>query len=548
MDGWCTSLGGSVFYSRRLLVLGTAGFVLLTGGAVVAGPALTASAADNPQITVVGATDGAVTLTLTGPSPLAVITIQEQGSANTVRAQVAPFRSADGQEYKTQAIPSPPLKGTATVTLRAGLPFGGPYTTTLSLSVGATTTNTIVSVTRTRHPAPFTVDSVPTISAVSDGGGSQAITHTVTINETTGQKVTLQFPVAVASSQGEGGQTTESDVQVLSASGAGRKARCWVNNESRTMTIGAGRSCQYQFQLQVPAGAAAYATTLRYIAPGYAPLDQAITVQLRRPWWWAVIALGLGVVAAVGLRLWLLPRTQALTEQIEVARARDDLNSTVASLADRPLDACEQDVIKGVNEVLDHANGLARQQRMDEASAALTSVRDQIAALPAWVLLHRALPTGLSVQDLEPWNELTMRMTAQDPAQARADSLLQDLESYRNSLATMVAQPPRSGTQVALKRTAAGNTIAIPTGLRKAFVRSAMPTLTRRLGIYHLIVSVAAFIIAIITGFLALYLNQPTWGSPGEIIGALLWGLGISAATASVTGFASIQQILTGAS
>jgi NO-binding membrane sensor protein with MHYT domain len=56
---------------------------------------------------------------------------------------------------------------------------------------------------------------------------------------------------------------------------------------------------------------------------------------------------------------------------------------------------------------------------------------------------------------------------------------------------------------------------------------------------------VAAFIIAIITGFLALYLNQPTWGSAGDIIGALLWGLGISAATASVTGFASIQQILT---
>lgn len=192
-------------------------------------------------------------------------------------------------------------------------------------------------------------------------GRVQAIIHTVTITETTGQKVALQFPVAVASSQGEGGRTTESDVQVLSASGPGGKTRCWVNNTSRTMTIGAGRSCQYQLRLQVPAGAAAYATTLRYVAPGYAPLDQAVTVQLRRPWWWAMLALALGVIAAVGLRLWLLPHTQALTEQIEVARARDDLNSTVASLASRPFDADEQDVIKGLNEVLDHANVLARQ-------------------------------------------------------------------------------------------------------------------------------------------------------------------------------------------
>lgn len=537
-----------MLYSCRLLVLVAAGFALLTGGAVMAGPALAASAAANPQITVVGATDGAIALTLTGPSPLAVLTILEQGSANTVRARVTHFRSADGQEYKTQAIPGPPVKGTATVTLRASLPFGGPYTAILSLNVGATTTTTIVSVTRTRDTAPFTVDSVPNISAVSDGGRFQAITHTVTITETTGQKVTLQFPVAVASSQGEGGQTTESDVRVLSASGAGGKADCWVNNKSRTMTIGAGRSCQYRLQLQVPAGADTYAATLRYIAPGYAPLDQATTVQLRRPWWWAVIAVGLGVVAAVGLRLWLLPRTQALTAQIEVARARDDLNSTVANLANRPFDADEQNVIKGLNDVLDHANGLARQQRTDEVSAALTSARDQIAALPAWILLHRALPTGLSAQDEERWSELTMRMTAQDPAQARAESLLQDLDAYRDSLATMVAQAPGSGTQVALRKTVAGDTIAIPTGLREAFVRSPIPTLTRRLGAYHLIVSVAAFIIAIITGFLALYLNHPTWGSTGDIIGALLWGLGISAATASVTGFASIQQILTGAS
>jgi hypothetical protein len=535
-----------MFYLRRLRVLGAAGFALLTGSAFMAGPALAASAAANPQITVVGATDGAIALTLTGPSPSAVVTILEQGPAKTVRAQVTPFRSASGQEYKTQAIPGPPVKGTATVTLRANLPFGGPYTTTLSLNVGATTTTTIVSVTRARETAPFTVDSVPTISAVSAGGRFQAITHPVTITETTGQKVTIQFPVAVGSSQGEGSQTIESDMQVLSAGGAGGMARCWMNNKNRTMTIGAGRSCQYQLQLQVPAGAATYATTLRYVTPGYAPLDQAITVQLRRPWLWAVAALALGVVAAVGLRLWLLPRTQALTEQIEVARAREDLNSTVTSLANRPLDADEQEVIKGLNAVLDHANGLARQQRTD-ASAALTSARNQIAALPAWVLLHRALPTGLSAQDQERWSELTMRMTAQVPDQARADSLLQDLDSYRDSLAKMVAQAPGSGTQMALRRTATGDTIAIPTGLGGAFVRSPLPTLTRRLGAYHLIVSVAAFIIAIITGFLALYLNQPTWGSIGDIIGALLWGLGISAATASVTGFASIQQILTGA-
>src|ERR1700751_93827 len=117
-------------------MLCAAGSVLLIGGAVVAGPALAASAAPSPQITVVGATDGAIALTLTGPSPLAVITILEQGSANTVRAQATPFRSADGQEFKTDAIPSYPVKGTATVALRAKLPFGGPYTTILNLSVG----------------------------------------------------------------------------------------------------------------------------------------------------------------------------------------------------------------------------------------------------------------------------------------------------------------------------------------------------------------------------------------------------------------------------
>ena len=50
--------------------------------------------------------------------------------------------------------------------------------------------------------------------------------------------------------------------------------------------------------------------------------------------------------------------------------------------------------------------------------------------------------------------------------------------------------------------------------------------------------------VAVLLGLATLYLGRPTWGGPADLITAVLWGLGVTAA-AGAAGFAAVQNDLT---
>jgi hypothetical protein len=734
-----------------LLALGAVGVVVIASSPVFASPSLASPSASGSTVTVVGAVDGAIALTLTGPSPNVVLTLRQQGVARPVPVGVTPFRSSGGDTYRTLAVPATVQfsGGLATVTLAADLPFGGPYSAQLSIGEGATATRVTVSATRTRGAAPFTVDGVATTTSVSNGMHWQTVTRTVAVTETTGRQLVLQPPVVVAPSASSAGQTIEADMRLKAVRVIGSTNGCHLSSQQQ-LTVSAGQTCQLALDLAVPAAAGSYATTIRFSALGYAPVDQAATVQLSRPWWWALLAVALGVLLAAGVRLWWGPRTGAISRRIEVARAREDLETAIKNLPQGLDDDGERAVVDKLGTVLDKADEAARGQNKDDATARLTSVRDQIMAFPAWVDLHRVWKTAdaaIQKSHQSEWQDLTKRMTATDPKAAKAASLLKDLKTFRNMLASDSRQrtarraerlqqalgglaldsdtlvkvrgrvkrasdeaklsygdatqaradidaaeqqvadaltarwrtflmqdesqlgfpaPPgwwpslqttmlrrldsaqQAGEDrlelltkinadllrevadkcgLALKQERAGldmtspgdtkvatmlddaqeslgrvfaaldkpdlaaaqtdydqarqqmeaiaaqarhlgqgqptpvapalphgagalgpaltGAVTVPASLAQAHVRPSLPMLTRELNINNLLLFAVALIVAVLTGWVVLSVGKPTWGGVGDIIGAILWGFGITAATGGVTGFAAVRQSLT---
>jgi hypothetical protein len=57
--------------------------------------------------------------------------------------------------------------------------------------------------------------------------------------------------------------------------------------------------------------------------------------------------------------------------------------------------------------------------------------------------------------------------------------------------------------------------------------------------------AIVAGMVAVIAGVVALYVGKATWGSVGDAITGVLWGLGITAAADGVAGFAGAYQTLT---
>jgi hypothetical protein len=729
--------------SRHLLALSVATVVVFVGGAAFADLAPAPSSPSGSKVTVVGATDGTIALTLTGPSPVAVLTLRQQGPARPVPISVTPFRSPGGDTYPTKAQPRTVRfsGGLATVRLAADLPFGGPYTAQLSIGKGAATARVTVSVTRTRGAAPFTVDSVATTAGVSDGPHWQAITRTVAVTETTGRRLVLEPPAVVAPSASIAGQTVETEVRLTAVHFVGNTTGCRLSGQR--LTLAAGRTCQVALALEVPAAAGSYAATIRFTALGYAPVDQAATIQLRRPWWWALVAVTLGVLLAAGIRQFWGPRAGIVSRRIEVARAREDLNTAIKNVP-HGLDAEERAVADGLQNVLDQADKAARGRNEADATERLTAVRHQITAFPAWVDLYRvwvAADPAIQSAHQQDWQELTKRITA-EPDAAKAESLLEKLKEFRDTLAkdsrertaqraerlrraldgldldsdtlirvrdrvqraleeadsaqaradlnaaeqqvadaltarlrTFVMQdesqlgfPAPAGWWPKLQTTmqrrldaaqqagddrlellravdadllrevaarfrqelkqqqdgldpqkpgapkiaailkdalgsldqvstdldkqdlaaahdaydqarqrmqaisqkpeawvaepialmapelprgasALGSTpaapVSVPASLAEAHVRPSLPKLTRELKINNWLLFAVALGLSLLTGWLVLYPGNPTWGNTGDIIGAVLWGLGISAAAGGVTGFAAIRQTLT---
>jgi hypothetical protein len=234
-------------------------------------------------IALVGASNGSLAITSTGPSLDATITLRAKEAPTDVLVQVTAFRSQEGQTSDAKVEPERPrFQGRlTTVRVTAPLAFGGPFRAELTVTHDGIADDPIVlTVTRTRADTPLTVDSVQSAASVSWGGFRQRVRRSVTISETSGRRLQLDPVHVVKPSSRYGEQVSAANVVVTDVKVADGD-RCSVDEAGRT-TLEPGASCRLDLGLEMPAGAGSYEGALRFGAAGFKPVDEPMAVQLRR--------------------------------------------------------------------------------------------------------------------------------------------------------------------------------------------------------------------------------------------------------------------------
>ena len=434
--------------NRRMLYIGAAGVVAIafTAAAMsfIGAAALPARAAPAPSpsgtdaVTVIGAANGVLSITSTGPTLDATVTLRARQPPASVSVQVTPFIGPGGESFSPVVPAQPSFVGQlATVRITAPLPYGGPFRADLLvIHDGIEDEPVTLSVTRTRAPTPVTVEGITTSSAVSDGARRQTVHRLVTITETSGRATTLG-PLAVVTASGSyAEQTVAADVGVSGLRTTDPTDVCTVDSAGHTITVQAGRACQLDITLELPASPGTYEFALRFAAPGFAPVDDKVTIQLRRSLPVAALVILGGVAVGMVIAVVLRPRLQRQTFQHKVAVVRDRLRAAQRLTAGTTPDAAETSQIEGLHGVLDAVHRRADTD-VDDATARLDVAQKQIDLLDTWIALRQAIAAAeppATPELMRDWDSVSASMIDSELSLEEAKKLPETLAAIGTQL------------------------------------------------------------------------------------------------------------------
>ena len=466
------------------------------------------------------------------------------------------------------------------VVLSASLPSLGQYRTTLIPWWGGQSRQHIeLKVERIRPTLNVAIEEASVFAQV---GNTDTVAFTLNLRETQDKPAVLHVPTLASLTQQLGPDAK--------ASALGWTANLVVTEENKALqpseSIQLARSAAKEigFRLERFPGPGKYEAKLRFTAPGAVPLDKSVTLYVRYHWPVATVLIALGVLVSFLLRWWVgqeKPRLELLHSAARLERELQRIEQL------QKLDDVEQGVVKATRSLLAAliVDIVEEQQSGSAAEVELMSRRVNVVSnllvLRSWIRDTDGLagPSALSKLDdilaelrgskltLERANELlealkeirtrhreavavdealrTALPVVTDPTKKRAlevdvaqflrsgdvESARSRIETAKREAAATQPNPGRrmnlgsSGTPTAPSASApvAAEVVApeIQTALKLAAHR-----LSRRSRLEWLINGII-LVIAVLLGMKALYLDDLTWGGPGTLLVALLWGVGL---------------------
>jgi hypothetical protein len=401
-------------------------------------------AADKPPASVAILGGASLELTdVTSPNVLIPVTFVEKNGKDAMLAvTVSTFVGPGGPIEPTVSGNDPSsiaLKphGQATLTLEASLLNAGKYRAVVHAlaTAGPTTTaldDLVISITRTRSLPPFDVAAVPA-NQVEIGWGDT--------------RVTSPFDLHV---YGVDKAFTVPEPRLLNAT---RKPKAdSAAGTSTTLTLAGGKALSVTAAQATPAtmsltnitGAGRYDATLRFAAPGYQPVDTAVTAFVREPWHHAFLFIFIGVLVSFGVHAYTNTiRPRLLTEQ-RVTAWREQLDAARESATGDP-DALA--LVDGVSSRIGSQWDKARQLRVLLGTDA--DVYDTIVpAVPQWIAMHRQL---LVVRPVEVRDKLMPKLTdaaltfgGPTPDAAKVKTAVETIAALPGELATTIGDTLRA--------------------------------------------------------------------------------------------------------
>lgn len=390
-----------------------------------------------------------------------------------------PIRLERGGAAVDGPVTLPPLR-VVELSLVGGTPVAGTYATELGLVYGGRRHGVPLTVTRTRPPAPVSfLGAVPVARTL----GGDGVRLKVRLEQSEGAPLTVYRPAFVALDRKAGDATVQADYSGPTYQGADGKP------VGPTLDLVPGVPVELTLTLHDLTDPGRYEGTLQVGAVDHLPVQQAVTLVLRRDWPLAalLIAIGVGLSAALRWygqterpRLVLQRRGYRLRQQLEGFRGReDDLSVRERGL----LDA----VLGRLDEVLARLEG--GEGTTAEAETALDEAGRKLGLLPAWIALRRRIdavrPTAAaaavrSEQAADGAFFARTGTTAEEAAalRARIDALGDKLtEDVRTALLAAIAALE---TEVAERAAAPPETVAREVGARLREARDEAEA--RRLG------------------------------------------------------------------
>jgi hypothetical protein len=518
--------GERIVRALRWLGLGLAVIVASCTGSV--GPAH----AQIPELVIEGAKDGGYAATVAGPAfdvPLRIVSQVDKVVAN-VRIDVSPLRAPtnasvqtvtvkrDGKEFTPGEQTSVPALGSITLQLSSTVNESGIHRGSVTLIYGGKRFSTSLEVTRERPLPSIKVDPV---------AGSTTDHIRVALHETAGQPVTLDRPTllplvkVIATDASEGAKYRSVDVNVVD----GEKE----TPVGATLAIPPHGTVELLVTVRDLPSQGKFDGTLRLANVGdKGAVETPVTFFRRASTLLAILFLALGVGLAEAMRHAGM-RSSRLKARIKVAACRDRLRALRRELAPTPAETQITAVLAELD--ADIAD------LYQEAGAGAKSDKDVVTDV-------QSLDVRIGLA--RPWAQLT-RIAGGQASATVADYLRTACDFIvggGNEAAATAAKTALDNARTALASmpNAAGAVAATP-GVGQPANIAPTTSLERQLKFITALTLLVGSGVAVLIGFLLLYLPNRTWGSPLDMVTMFLWALGVHQ-VAGVASASSAQALV----
>jgi hypothetical protein len=392
------------------------------------------------EVVIAGASGGALQLTTPDPDlnwPIIIRRNDNADNAREVGVQIGPLTAPSGR-LAPLALRGGTTAGTvslrpvdqATLTLVGQLTEEGTYTGEIALVVDGKRLPTALKITRTLKDSAVRIEDISQVETTLDSTGVRLL---VRLQESEGQRTTINLPEIVRLDRKDGGAAIQAQYRPIDVLAGDKKI-------SGPMVLEPNRTATLTLLIAGLDDPGNYSGTVRVSSPARKVADKPFELSLRR---WIGVAVGLillGVLLSTGVRLYVTIGRPTLVAQTDALDVRDDLARLQANTPD--LNPEEQRVLATLLDRLDAIGRGTAATTHQTLAEQVDEIRRKVPVFVRWVELRRRL-AAVNPPDLR--DAITPRHQAIGPEielpgtnKEGTDALLTELDKLNNDLTATI--------------------------------------------------------------------------------------------------------------
>ncbi len=396
------------------------------------------------------------------------------------------------------------------LTVSAALTQSGGYETSITLIYGETRKSTPIKVSRTRNPLDLAIESAGTAvgSTWTIRPASVDLWLTVVVG---GRTVVLEKPAIRNLTRKSGSDDLSADFAGLRFALSDQSSPVWP------MALDPASAQSIRVTVDGLTSPGTYQGTLIFPSRDHTAAEASFSLNIRRAWFEAAAVIAFGLLVSLGLRHLQENVQPRLRQQVDVLNLLVRLRRSLAQ--ERQLTKEDQDLITAVEDRLSQLYADLRVTGIEQADDIVDEIAAKLPLIPTWININVEIRT-LPEEKRRPLHKELMEIGQVISEEGTSTDQIKSASAQLNSLKAKVA--------AAAKQSAAESVGDLPMEQIELEKLSALARVKRS----EITFNLAILGIAIVLGLYLLWSSNSTWGTPGDLFVAFLWGLGLHTITA----------------